>query len=700
MSKSVDKHLINLASSLIIAFFAIGAVSLLVFPLTRNYYDLREIDINELKYLLPGFLAVAVGVFLLQYRALSKTIWLSTSLSFMLFLLVFAIKAPVVSLAIGALIFSLPAMYAALIQLFAKDNVDHSKGAKIVMYSMIAAIVLLFLSLFVIILVKNSQTYVPYYGYNGSKISDAQIFAPDILSIWKIGMYIALGGLAIYLVLALLKFKNIKIQKGLCITSWTLPGILLLTQVVVFSVFMAYRFKSMIASTYDFGIFTQMFYSMKNMQGMVTTLERSVAISHLDVHFSPIYWLMLPAFVLFPKPETLQVLQVMIAASGVIPLTLIMKEFKTGKLMRMLLQIMYIASPAIISSSMYDLHENCFLAPLLLFVIYFGIKQKTLWLLVSAALTLMVKEDSGLYLVFIGIYLSVCDLVSKKSGKHKIINAVHGLVIAAAGVVYFILVTNHLDSSGAGAMFWRYDNINAYRDMGMTGIILSAFQDPGYFFATFFSPSKIKLIIILLASVGFLPLFQRNLTAYLLTAPIIIMNLASTYVYQHELGFQYFYGTGALLIFLAALAEKDGRERQLLPRLFHRIRPMAILGVLGAAFAIAFGTKYVIGSGYGYNIYRENPDRYLSMKQTLELIPDDTKIVATGYLTAHLADREIIYDYSYYNILTSDEVFDYIVIDTREGNQSAIRNRCEAAGYVESPLSTEYILIFIPGDGD
>ncbi|MDD4184789.1 MAG: DUF2079 domain-containing protein [Candidatus Izemoplasmatales bacterium] len=694
------KHIINLASSLIVAFFTIGAISLLFLPEARNYYDLRLIDLDELKYLMPGFVAFAAGVFFLQLKADRRIVLLSTTLSYMLFLLVFSVKAPVFSLAIGALVFGGVGVFVALAILFGKKEAPGSKQTKAFLISIAGAVIIIFGLLTVFAFIKANQEYQPYYGYNGSKISDNPLFSDDIKKVFLIGLYIFLGGLVLYLALAFIKIKNIRIQKTLKIASWIIPGTLLLLQVVVFSVFMVYRVKSMIASTYDFGIFTQMFYSMKNFEGMMTTLERSVAISHLDVHFSPIYYLMLPAFMIFPKPETLQVLQVLIAASGVIPLSLIMKELKTGKLMRMLLLIMFIASPAIISSSMYDLHENCFLPPLLLFVIYFGIRRKTLWLLLFVALSLMVKEDSGLYIVFIGLYFAVSDLTKDKPTKEKIINAVHGLGMAAISVAYFIIVTNHIDTSGAGAMFWRYDNINGYTDLGMIGILLSVFQDPSYFFATFFTPAKIKLLLITLACTGFLPLFQRNMTVFLLAVPVIIMNYASNYLYQHELGFQYFYGTGTLLIFMAVLAEKAGRENPLQWSLFKKIKPTAILGILGAAIALAFGTKYIVGSGYAYKIYQEDPGRYQSMKATLNLIPKDKKVVATGYLTAHLADREILYDYNYYNILTSTEVFDYVIIDTREGNQSGIKNRCEAAGYVESPLSSDYIMVYVPIDND
>jgi len=77
-------------------------------------------------------------------------------------------------------------------------------------------------------------------------------------------------------------------------------------------------------------------------------------------------------------------------------------------------------------------------------------------------------------------------------------------------------------------------------------------------------------------------------------------------------------------------------------------------------------------------------------------IPKDKAIVASGYLTPHLADRELIFDYSYFNLFNSDYEIDYVILDGRI-NQDTLNQmieRIELAGFVESDLSTEYILIF------
>ena len=48
----------------------------------------------------------------------------------------------------------------------------------------------------------------------------------------------------------------------------------------------------------------------------VTTCERDRVLSHFAVHVSPIYYLFLPFYALFPSPVTLEVLQALLLAFG------------------------------------------------------------------------------------------------------------------------------------------------------------------------------------------------------------------------------------------------------------------------------------------------------------------------------------------------------------------------------------------------
>ena len=57
------------------------------------------------------------------------------------------------------------------------------------------------------------------------------------------------------------------------------------------------------SSTFDFGIFSQMYYYMKETFLPLTTCERDGLLSHFAVHMSPAYYLFLPIYWLFPKSD-------------------------------------------------------------------------------------------------------------------------------------------------------------------------------------------------------------------------------------------------------------------------------------------------------------------------------------------------------------------------------------------------------------
>src|SRR5699024_7070503 len=86
--------------------------------------------------------------------------------------------------------------------------------------------------------------------------------------------------------------------------------------------FGVFRYLTYSAPNYDFGLFSQMFYYMKETFMPLTTSERGTLLSHFAIHVSPIFYLLLPGYLIFPNPMYLQIMQAVILASGVIPLYL------------------------------------------------------------------------------------------------------------------------------------------------------------------------------------------------------------------------------------------------------------------------------------------------------------------------------------------------------------------------------------------
>ena len=207
---------------------------------------------------------------------------------------------------------------------------------------------------------------------------------------------------------------------------------------------------------------------------------------------------------------------------------------------------------------------------------------------------------------------------------------------------------------------------------------------------------KINTLLLVIGSLGLLPFLVKNKSAYFLAAPLIIMNYLSTYPYQHQFGFQYFYGSTTLLLFMVLLVDKENSELSFFKNKFSMKHIINVLALLGVAVSLTFGSVYIYERKWTYETYLDNQEMYDSMKETMNSIPKDKAIVASGYLTPHLADRELIFDYSYFNLFNSDYEIDYVIIDGRINPDilNQMIDRIELAGFVHSDLSTEYILIF------
>ena len=79
------------------------------------------------------------------------------------------------------------------------------------------------------------------------------------------------------------------------------------TACTVISVIGCLRYKTFSTPNYDFGLFCNMFHNMKETGLPLVTSERDRLLSHFAVHISPIYYLLLPFYWIFPSPLTLQI---------------------------------------------------------------------------------------------------------------------------------------------------------------------------------------------------------------------------------------------------------------------------------------------------------------------------------------------------------------------------------------------------------
>lgn len=402
---------------------------------------------------------------------------------------------------------------------------------------------------------------------------------------------------------------------------------------LVVSLWTVSRVLGFATPSYDFGIFAQMFHSMKTGGLPMTTLERDGPLSHFAVHMSPIYYLLLPFYALFPHPATLQVLQAAVLASAVIPLWKLGRLHGLSPRARTLLCFVLLLCPAYAGGTGYDLHENAFLTPLILWLFY-GIDRKNSYLTaLFALLTSLVKEDAAVYVAVIGLYVLLRSLLQK-----DIWGRIAGSAVLAGAVGYFLAVTGYLAAAGDGVMTYRYSNFMYDGSGSLVTVIKSVILCPMKAVFECVDPEKLPFIALTLLPLAGLPLLTRRYERYLLLIPYVLVNLMSDYTYQHNIFFQYTYGSIGCLVYLTLVNGADMKKEG---------RRLAALGLAVAIGAGAFCTTVLPKAVYYPQMCIRHGERDAGLRTALDVIPEDVSVAATTFYTTYLSRRDILYDVKY-----------------------------------------------------
>lgn len=419
-------------------------------------------------------------------------------------------------------------------------------------------------------------------------------------------------------------------------------------------VWLTCRVLSLSCPTYDMGIFTQMFHSMRTTGLPNTTLERDGLMSHFAVHVSPIYYLLLPIFAVFPSAVTLELLQAAVLASAVIPLWRIARRNGLSGMAAALLCGLLLAYPAYSGGMSYDLHENVFLTPLLLWLLD-SLERRCGWgVALFGVLTLLVKEDAAVYVAVIGIYALLSGL-GPRDRRHLTMGGC--LLLGAIG--YFLCTTGFLSTSGDGVMTYRYGNLMPEGSDSLLSVVKTVLLLPMKAIAECVEREKLAYIAQTLLPLLGLPLLTRRFERFVLLIPYVLFNLLSDYSYQHNILFQYSYGATACLFYLTAVNLSDlvrgAREKS--------TQCVPLLASLAVALCLT-GAAVLPNVVTTVRCYRETAAHSEMIAEHLERIPRDTVITATTFYTVPLADCPTLYDLQYCSTehLLSSE---YVVMDAK-----------------------------------
>ena len=229
--------------------------------------------------------------------------------------------------------------------------------------------------------------------------------------------------------------------------------------------------------------------------------------------------------------------------------------------------------------------------------------------------------------------------------------------------VYFLIAISVVNSYGLGIMDNRFSNLYFDADGGLSQVFKSIIANPGYVIAQMITNSsadsveKIAYFILMfgpMATVIFTT--GKKYTRYILLSPLIIINIFTTYVYMHDINFQYNFGVIALIMYLAIMNMADVKAE--------KAKTYVSIAVLCAGIMFV-GNLFPKMPNY-YKTYTENKSTYEKIDKALELVPTNASVCASGFLTPHLFKNLIMYDQ---NHLEQPVYTDYLVVDERFDNE-------------------------------
>ena len=434
------------------------------------------------------------------------------------------------------------------------------------------------------------------------------------------------------------------------------------------------RYRTFNAPNFDLGIFAQMYEYMARTGMPLTTTERGYLLSHMYVHFSPIFYLFLPLYMLFRNVEFLLILQAVMVFAGVVPLFLICRHYRLSPVVTFLISCIYLVFPAIGQPLFYDFHENKFIPFFVLWFIYFYLEKKEWRALLFLILSLMIKEDTAIFLIVFAIY----RIIGKKDYKRG------GVLLGITGL-YFAGVLMFISAHGMGLVEGHYSMYYLKGESGVFALAKNIILEPGRFLHQVFAQENLGYIFCTLGVLLFVPLLCKDKRRLILLLPYVAFALMTSYPFQHDVGFQYTYGPAVLMLFLFIL-NLGGLER--------RMQYVVCLTAVCAGLLMSYAYRGADSYRY-FEKLRDNGEVYAEQQEFLDSIPADASVTADSMITPHLSRLAELYEFDPDE--KEPEETDYFIL-YQDAKNRRFRWRARMMGYEQIEKEAGDFVVYMKAD--
>lgn len=379
-----------------------------------------------------------------------------------------------------------------------------------------------------------------------------------------------------------------------------------------------------LSSNFDLGLFENLFWNaLHGHTGFA--LDRAYFGEHATLFLYP----MLPFYWLFPKTETLLVIQALLIGGAAVPLYLLCRHWLKPTLPALALTLAYLAYPSLHGPICYDFHFLSLSNFFVLWTAYFFVKRRWRLLAVSMFFALTCREDVALGLGLIAVSLAALRVKTRVS-----------LILAGVAVVWFVgtkLVW--MQQFMTDSFSQHYEHLLPKDAEGFRGVGMTLVSNPVFVLSTLATEQKLLLALHLLAPLVFLPV-RRVKTLFFLLPGLVVVGLALSTSAIVEFKFHYMSHFIPYLFIASAIALAVERPVARCATTLSLIVASLVLTLQFGAFARRPYPASFRDVRFSWSAYDEQ--RLADLHEIIQKIPDDAKVAASEYEGPHVARRRVL----------------------------------------------------------
>ncbi len=422
------------------------------------------------------------------------------------------------------------------------------------------------------------------------------------------------------------------------------PWLVALGVFAAYAAISLFRYFQLTPGSWDLGIFTEYARQLAHLHAPVVNI-RGTGFNLLGDHFQPIVGLIAPVFLVFPSPATLLIVQALLTAVSVIPVSRAAAA-RLGPGAGRLIGAAYGLSWGLQQMIDFDFHEIAFAVPLLACSLSALLRGKVRTAALWALPLVFVKEDQGFTVAALGIVIVVMSLAGvggggQARGSEARSTAGWGALLIVWGIAWSLLAI--------AVIIPHFNPVHQYPYWTDGGVL-----SPHRAFPT--APSvltqlghsyvpKLRTALLILLPVAFLALGSP---LALVALPSLMLRFVSTNTAYWGSGYHY-NATVMPIVFIAAI---DTLARIRAGRVQGAARPQhapgpdlpatRIVPGLMLVIAVALAGQFPLRNLWQPQIYQTSP-HVRGEDAAMARVPAGTTVEATLTMLAPLAARDDTY---------------------------------------------------------